>query len=91
MQAPSSRDIIVFEEGALCIGKTGGIAHFGFRLVDPKDIDAAADIVEKAGGKILNKSEFCPGESYLFFKDLNDYEVEIAFDLPRPLDPKLAK
>ena len=90
MQAPGSRDIIVFDEGALRVGKTGGIARFGLRLVDPKNIDAAADIVEKAVGKILNKSEFCPGESYLFFKDLNDYEMEIAFELPTPLDPKLA-
>jgi predicted enzyme related to lactoylglutathione lyase len=81
----------VFDEGAPCIGKTGGIAHFGFRLFDRKDIDAAADTVKKAGGKILNKGEFCPGEPYLFFKDLNDYEVEIAFELPTPVDPKLAK
>jgi predicted enzyme related to lactoylglutathione lyase len=56
-----------------------------------KDIDAAADTIKKAGGKILNKGEFCPGEPYLFFKDLNDYEVEIAFELPTPVDPKPAK
>ena len=41
--------------------------------------------------KILAKGEFCPGEPYLFFKDLNDYEVEIAFELPTPVDPKPAK
>jgi len=54
-QTPGSRDIIAFDESAPRIGKTGGIAHFGFRLLDPKDIDTAADTVEKAGGKILNK------------------------------------
>jgi hypothetical protein len=80
----------VLDESAPCIGKTIGIAHFGFRLVDPKDIDAA-DTVKKAGGKILNKGEFCPREPYLFFKDLNDYEVEIAFELPTPVDPKPAE
>jgi catechol 2,3-dioxygenase-like lactoylglutathione lyase family enzyme len=90
-QTPGSRDIIVFDESAPRIGKTSGIAHFGFRLVNPKDIDAAADTVKKAGGKILDKGEFCPGEPYLFFKDLNDYEVEIAFELPTPVDPKPAK
>jgi hypothetical protein len=35
--------------------------------------------------------EFCPREPYLFFKDLNDYEVEIAFELPTPVDPKPAE
>jgi hypothetical protein len=80
----------VFDESVPRIGKTSGIAHFGFRLLDPKDIDAAADTVKKAGGKILNKGEFCPGEPYLFFKDLNDYEVDIAFELPTPVDPKPA-
>ena len=39
----------------------------------------------------FRKGEFCPGEPYLFFKDLNDYEVEIAFELPTPVDPKPAK
>ena len=39
----------------------------------------------------FRKGEFCPGEPYLFFKDLNDYEVEIAFDLPTPVDLKPAK
>lgn len=67
-QTPGSRDIIVFDEGAPCIGKTGGIAHFGFRLVDRKDIDAAADTVKKAGGKILNKGEFCPANLIYFSK-----------------------
>lgn len=57
-------------------------------LVHPKEIDAAAKGVEKAGGKILDKSLFCPGEPYLFFKDLDGYEVEIAFELPTPVDPK---
>jgi catechol 2,3-dioxygenase-like lactoylglutathione lyase family enzyme len=46
-QTPGSRDIIVFDESAPRIGKTGGIAHFGFRLVDPKDIDAAATPLRK--------------------------------------------
>jgi hypothetical protein len=29
---------------------SGGIVHFGFRLVDPGDIDAAVEAVERAGG-----------------------------------------
>jgi catechol 2,3-dioxygenase-like lactoylglutathione lyase family enzyme len=90
-QTPGARDILVFDESASRIGKAGGIVHFGFRLIDPNDIDAAARTVVKAGGEILDKGEFCPGEPYLFFKDLDGYEVEIAFELKTPVDPKPTK
>jgi catechol 2,3-dioxygenase-like lactoylglutathione lyase family enzyme len=90
-QTPGARDIVVFDESAPRTGKPGGIAHFGFRLVDPKQIDAAAKAVTEAGGDILDKGEFCPGEPYLFFRDLDGYEVEIAFELPTPVDPKPKK
>jgi catechol 2,3-dioxygenase-like lactoylglutathione lyase family enzyme len=90
-QTPGMRDIIVFDESAPRIGKPGGVAHFGFRLVDATEIDAAAKAVKQAGGRILDKGEFCPGEPYLFFKDPDGYEVEVAFELPTPVDPKPKK
>ena len=90
-QTPGARDIIVFDESAPRTGKPGGIAHFGFRLVDAKQIDAAAKAVTEAGGEILDKGEFCPGEPYLFFRDLDGYEVEIVFELRTPVDPKPKK
>jgi catechol 2,3-dioxygenase-like lactoylglutathione lyase family enzyme len=86
-QTPGCWDVLVFEEGALRIGKRGGVAHFGFRLVDPADIGRAAEAVERAGGTILSKGEFCPGEPYLFFEDPDGYEVEIWHELPTPVDP----
>ena len=88
-QTSGTRDIIVFDESAPRIGKPGGVAHFGFRLVNPKAIDAAAKAVQEAGGEILDKDQFCPGEPYLFFKDPDGYEVEIVFEMPTPVDPKL--
>jgi predicted enzyme related to lactoylglutathione lyase len=42
------------------------VSRISFRLVGPKDIDAAADTVKRAGGKILDKGEFCPGEPFIF-------------------------
>jgi catechol 2,3-dioxygenase-like lactoylglutathione lyase family enzyme len=86
-QTPGTRDIIVFDESAPRVGKAGGVAHFGFRLVDPKEIDAAAKAVKKAGGKILEKGEFCPGEPYLFCADRDGYVVEIWYEVPTPVDP----
>ena len=86
-QTPGCRDVLVFEEGAPRPGERGGIAHFGFRLVDPVDIGAAAAAVRAAGGTILREGEFCPGEPYVFFTDPDGYEVEIWHELRTPVDP----
>jgi catechol 2,3-dioxygenase-like lactoylglutathione lyase family enzyme len=88
-QTPGSRDVMVFEEGTRA-GRSGGIAHFGFRLVDPGDIDRAATAVERAGGTIKDRGEFCPGEPYIFFSDPDGYEVEIWHEIPTSVDPPAA-
>src|SRR4051794_23551355 len=61
-QTPGSRDVLVFERNEAMAGKAGGMAHFGFRLTDPGDINAAAEAVLAAGGRIREKGEFVPGE-----------------------------
>ncbi|TMI97924.1 MAG: VOC family protein [Bacteroidetes bacterium] len=78
---PGSNDIIVFEKKKADYGKTGGIAHFGFRLRQAKDIDEMAERIKTAGGKIIDKGEFVPGEPYVFFKDPDGYEVELWYEL----------
>ena len=87
LQTPGSRDVMVFEQNKKLAGKIGGIAHFGFRLQNPKDIDAAALEVKKAGGTVREQGEFVPGEPYLFATDPDGYEIEIWFELPTPVDP----
>lgn len=86
-QTPGARDVIVFETAESKIGKSGGIAHFGFRLVDPKTIDAAADAIVAAGGTIEEKGEFAPGEPYVFARDLDGYLIEVWFEIPTTADP----
>jgi catechol 2,3-dioxygenase-like lactoylglutathione lyase family enzyme len=86
-QTPGTRDVLVFDEKAERKGKRGGIEHFGFRLKRPADVDLAAELVTKAGGTILDKGEFCPGEPYLYCSDPDGYVVEIWYELPTPLDP----
>ena len=81
-QTPGARDILVLEEGTENVGKSGGIKHFGFRLADARDIDRAAAAIERAGGKIVRRGEFCPGEPYVFFTDPDGYEVEVWYELP---------
>ena len=86
-QTPGARDVIVFETAKSKTGTSGGIAHFGFRLVDPAAIDAAAEAIMAAGGKIDDKGEFVPGEPYVFARDLDGYLFEVWFELPTPADP----
>jgi catechol 2,3-dioxygenase-like lactoylglutathione lyase family enzyme len=87
IQTPGSRDVIVFEERPDIAGTPGGVLHFGFRLVDPADIELAVLQVQQAGGTIESRGEFVPGEPYLFAKDPDGYEFEIWFELPTSYDP----
>lgn len=80
VQTPGAHDVIVFEEKPSNRGKKGGVSHFGFRLVDPADLDAAAKAVERAGGKILERGEFVPGEPYIFAADPDGYTIEIWYE-----------
>jgi predicted enzyme related to lactoylglutathione lyase len=80
-QTPGARDILVLEKGTDNVGKSGGIKHFGFRLTDARDIDTAAKLIERAGGKIIHRGEFVPGEPYVFFTDPDGYEVEVWYEL----------
>jgi len=87
LQTPGARDVLVFEEKPELAGRSGGVAHFGFRLQNPADIDAAAKAVKDAGGVVKEQGEFVPGEPYLFATDPDGYEIEIWFELPTPVDP----
>jgi catechol 2,3-dioxygenase-like lactoylglutathione lyase family enzyme len=85
-QTPGSWDVLVFEKRERAAG-TGGIAHFGFRLIDPGDIERAASDVERVGGSVQSQGEFVPGEPYLFCTDPDGYEIEIWYELPTAIDP----
>ena len=87
-QTPGSRDVLVFERRRARAGRAGGIAHFGFRLKRPADIEAAVRAVLAAGGRVLKQGEFVPGEPFVFFEDPDGYEVEIWYEIATRLDPK---
>jgi catechol 2,3-dioxygenase-like lactoylglutathione lyase family enzyme len=86
-QTPGARDVLVFERSDKNGHETGGVELFGFRLTDPSDIDRAAAEVEMAGGTIVEKGEFCPGEPYLFARDRDGYLLEIWYEIPTAVDP----
>jgi catechol 2,3-dioxygenase-like lactoylglutathione lyase family enzyme len=89
-QTPGARDVLVFQRGHRGVGTTGGIAHFGFRLVDAAAIDAAAQRVIAAGGAIEEQGDFVPGEPFVYARDRDGYLIEIWYELPTPVDPPVA-
>ena len=86
-QTPGSWDVLVFQRAGGQPGPGGGIAHFGFRVVDPEDVARAPARVVEAGGRVESSGEFCPGEPYVFLRDPDGHLVELWYELPTPFDP----
>jgi catechol 2,3-dioxygenase-like lactoylglutathione lyase family enzyme len=87
LQTPGTRDVIVLEHAPERAGQSGGVAHFGFRLIRPGDIASAVDAVVAAGGRVIDTGEFVPGEPYVFAEDPDGYTIELWYELPTPVDP----
>jgi len=79
-QTPGCHDVVALEEKGGRPRPTGGVTHFGFRLRNPADLDAAVRAVVRAGGKVLERGEFVPGEPYAFVADPDGYRVEIWYE-----------
>jgi catechol 2,3-dioxygenase-like lactoylglutathione lyase family enzyme len=77
---PGPHDVIAFERNADLAGRRAGIDHFGFRLIDPADIDAAVDTAVRAGGTLLRRGEFAPGFPYAYVADPDGYEIDIWYE-----------
>jgi catechol 2,3-dioxygenase-like lactoylglutathione lyase family enzyme len=58
-------------------GTMGGIAHFGFRLADRSQLDAAIKGIVSAGGRLIERGEHEPGHPFAYFADPDGYVIEI--------------
>jgi catechol 2,3-dioxygenase-like lactoylglutathione lyase family enzyme len=88
MQTPGSWDVLVFEKRPSEAGRSGGVLHFGFRLIRDDGLAHAEEAVRAAGGTVLETGEFVPGEPYLFARDPDGYTLELWYELPTKADPK---
>jgi catechol 2,3-dioxygenase-like lactoylglutathione lyase family enzyme len=55
----------------------GGLVHFGFALPADADMDDAERQIIAAGGTDIRRGEHEPGKPFLYFHDLDGYEVEL--------------
>lgn len=80
LNTPGSDDLITLNGDPSerpVAGSGRGIDHFGFRLRDPGDLDAAVAEVEAAGGKLLSRGEHAPGVRYAYVADPDGYVIEL--------------
>jgi catechol 2,3-dioxygenase-like lactoylglutathione lyase family enzyme len=80
LNTPGSKDSITLNEerkNVRNVGQGGGIAHFGFRLADKSQIDAAIADIERAGGNLLSRGEHAPGVVYAYVADPDGYVIEL--------------
>ncbi len=80
VKTPGCHDVITFDQSMAGAGMQGGIAHVGFRLRHPDDIDEAVRLAVEAGGTLLSRGEFSPGFPFAYVTDPDGYEIEIWFE-----------
>jgi catechol 2,3-dioxygenase-like lactoylglutathione lyase family enzyme len=81
LRTPGRRDTITLNEDPdqdkARVGDSGGIAHFGFRLADDADLELAIQEVRAAGGTLVRRGEYSPGEPYAYVTDPDGYVIEL--------------
>jgi catechol 2,3-dioxygenase-like lactoylglutathione lyase family enzyme len=80
VDGPGPQDVIVFTRDEANAGKAGGIGHFGFRLMDPADVDEAVKAALDAGASLIERGEFSPGHPFARVADPDGYEIEIWYE-----------
>jgi catechol 2,3-dioxygenase-like lactoylglutathione lyase family enzyme len=80
LNTPGSGDLVTLNEDpaqARLAGVHGGVAHFGFRLRDGADLQAAIAEVEKAGGKLIERGVHGGSVPFAYVEDPDGYVIEL--------------
>jgi catechol 2,3-dioxygenase-like lactoylglutathione lyase family enzyme len=80
LSTPGGHDLITLNEDASQrehAGQGGGIDHFGFKLENDADMDAAVAEVLRAGGTLVRRSQPGEGRVYAYVRDPDGYVIEL--------------
>jgi catechol 2,3-dioxygenase-like lactoylglutathione lyase family enzyme len=80
LRTPGARDTITLNadpKEAGQAGRLGGVGHFGFRLKDSAQLEAAVAAVVAAGGRLVERGEHTPGVPYVYVADPDGYLIEL--------------
>jgi catechol 2,3-dioxygenase-like lactoylglutathione lyase family enzyme len=78
LRTPGARDTITLNgDPEAPSPAAGGVAHFGFRLKDATQLDAAVAAVEDAGGRCLERGTHPSGQSFAYVTDPDGYVIEL--------------
>ncbi len=80
VRTPGSRDTITLNADPAqhaIAGQSGGVGHFGFRLKDRAQLDAAIEVVEGAGGRLVERGERSAGGVFAYVADPDGYLIEL--------------
>ena len=80
LHTPGGNDTLTLNEDPLLrdhAGESGGIQHFGFGLVDKRDLDRAIEEVEREGGRLVRRGEHAPGHPFAYVTDPDGYTIEL--------------
>lgn len=77
LRPPGTRDTITLQAGPERAGLSGNIDHFGFRLADPGQLEAAIAEVVAGGGSLIERGEHAPGRPYAYVADPDGHVIEL--------------
>jgi catechol 2,3-dioxygenase-like lactoylglutathione lyase family enzyme len=79
LRTPGAADTITLRKARLHeeVGSGKGVDHFGFRLRNRSDLDAAIEQVIAAGGRLVERGEHAPGRRYAYVADKEGYLIEL--------------
>jgi len=81
LSTPGTSDMITLNQDPDAVaraGDNGGIGHFGFRLTDATQLDAAVREIENVGGRLIRRGEHAPGVPYAYVADPEGYVIELG-------------
>ena len=78
LNTPGSKDTITLRQGEVgdSVGP-GGVGHFGFRLAENQDLEAAIHDVTSNGGSLIGRGEHQPGNPFAYVADPDGYVIEL--------------